>query len=111
MNLNLFDKFAKMVAAIPDKGVLRAIELECRMVEDDLGHKRTLPLAEANSILSFHRFLEAAARGGQVAPTALPINHVTFYRETVERLVEAGQLPSDTRERFDAAFSPALQKS
>jgi hypothetical protein len=110
MYLNLFDKFAKMVTEIPDKGVLRAIELECRMVEDDLGHKRTLPLAEANSILSFHRFLKAAAGGAEVPPTTLPMNHWTFYKETVERLVEAGELPSDAQERFAAAFSVALQK-
>ena len=111
MNLNLFNKFEKMIAGIPDKGVLRAVELECNMVEDDLGHKRTLPLADANSILSFQRFLKAAASGARVPTTALPMNHVTFYRETVDRLVDAGQLPSDAKERFEAAFSVALQKS
>lgn len=111
MDIDFFDKFARMIDGIPAKGVPRAVERQCQMVEDDLAHKRTLPLKEADSILSFHRFLKAVAGGAQVSSTALPANHIVFYRETVERLVEAGELPSSAEERFDAAFSVALQKS
>jgi hypothetical protein len=77
---------------------------------DDLIHGRTLPEGEANSILSFCRFLKAVRSGTEISPVSLPMTDTAFYRKTTERLVAAGRLPSDAREQFDLAFSrPALR--
>ena len=108
MDPKLFDGFAKMLDKVPEHAVIRTAQAERRMLEDDLAHKRTLPLEEANSILTFCNFLDATLQGSQATFSALPPNHVPFYRQTVERLVEAGELPAGTLERFDANFSRIL---
>lgn len=94
-----------MLETLPAKVVLKAVELERQMIKADLEHKRTLPIKEAQSILIFCFFLTSAASGTQIPPIGLPIQHVTFYRKTVDRLVAAGELPFHAREQFDATFS------
>ena len=110
MSTHLFESFSQMIGEMPAKGVLTAVELQHRMLTDDLARKRTLPLEEAHSVLSFCRFLEAARAGGQIARTVLPAVDTEFYRKTTERLVEAGELPREAKERFDTAFSVARLK-
>ena len=107
MSSHLFESFSQMIGEMPAKGVITAVELQHRMLADDLARKRTLPLEEAHSVLSFCRFLAAAKAGDQIPRTVLPAVDTDFYRKTTERLVEAGELPREARERFDTAFSVA----
>ena len=100
-----------MIESIPDKGVLRAVELERWMIQDDLANKRTVPIHDATSILDFCHFLTAAKLGGEIHPSVLPMEHVPFYRETVGRLMKAGELPAYAIEHFDATFSDAFLTS
>ena len=110
MSTHLFESFSQMIGEMPAKGIITAVELEHRMLTDDLARKRTLPYEEAHSVLSFCRFLEAAKTGGQIPHTVLPAVDTEFYRKTTERLVAAGELPLDANERFDATFSVARLK-
>jgi hypothetical protein len=102
---HLFEPFSKMIASLPPRGVLKAIELEHWMIEADLAHERSMSVRDTSSILSFSRFLLAVKFGMNISPSVLPAEHVPFYRDTVERLIVAGELPANARERFDAAFS------
>jgi len=108
MNNNLFESFSKKIEAIPADGIIPAVELERRILADDLAHSRTVAIKEVRSILSFCRFIEAAQSGITLSPTVLPATETAFYRRTMERLVEAGELPFGAKEKFDATFSPPL---
>lgn len=101
----LFDCFAEMLAAIPAPSIKRVLARESCMLSVDLVRQRPLPSADAGSILIFARFVAAGgteARG--LAPVELPPQHTAFYRQTVERLIEAGQLEPSARAQFGKIF-------
>ena len=111
MSYDLFVAFSRTIEGIPAEAVLRAVELERWMIQDDLAHKRTMPIFDALSILGFCHFLKAIKLGMEIHPSALPVEHVPFYGKTVGRLVEAGELPLSAREQFDTAFSDGFLTS
>jgi hypothetical protein len=111
MSVQLFESFSGMIDKIPAKGVFMAIELQRQMVQNDLAEKRTLPLKDAHSILAFCHFLNNAISGIHSVSSALPLQHISFYRKTIERLIAAGQLPFEAKELFDETFSPAFLKA
>ena len=105
MNSRLFSSFSKMIEDIPPNGIMRAARLQRRMVEDDLAQKRAMSMGEAHSVLNFCRFLEAAREGVQIASVIIPLDHLTFYRRILVKLVSAGELREESAEQFDATFS------
>ncbi len=105
MDYELFIAFSRTIGLIPAKAVLRAVELERWMIQDDLSCQRDVPLQDAASILSFSHFLKAVKAGEQIHPASLPPEHIPFYHDTVERLVEAHELPANSTEQFDHAFA------
>ena len=100
-----------MIDSVPAKGVLRAVELEGQMVQNDLALKRTLPRGDECSILAFYNFLKSAAGGVDVAPSTLPIQHIVFYKKTLERLIAAGELPFEAKEQFHETFFSGFVKA
>ena len=105
----LFEKFADMIEKLPAKAVPRAVLLERQMLENDLAQKRTLPLAEVRSIVAFCSFVENATDAIHAPKISVPIQHLGFYRTTVKRLVENGELPYETGAYFENAFSALLK--
>src|SRR5205814_7573029 len=103
--MSLYNTFAVMIEQMPAAVIPKALDLERRMLEADLEQKRTLPMEEVDSILAFCRFVEVARRTGKFMPRVLPPDHVTFYRKTTARLINAKQLPAVVAEQFEAAFS------
>ncbi len=103
----LFDSFADMIEAIPARAVLRTLEREGKMVQEDLDMQRPVPRGQAASILDFCHFVEAVTRGMPApAPSAaIPAAQVEFYRKTVARLIAAGELPSHAAPEFDDSFA------
>lgn len=99
-----FELFKDMIGCIPAKGVLRAIELEQWMIKDDLANQRETPLEDTVSLLCFCRFLQKSKAGESIHSGDLPEEHLSFYRATVERLVDAGELPYTAVEQFNEAF-------
>jgi hypothetical protein len=111
VSILLFESFSGMIDKIPAKGVLTTVEFQRQMLLNDLSEKRTLPFAAVHSILTFCDFLKNATRGLHTISSALPIQHIAFYRKTVARLIETGELPFEATELFDETFSPAFFKS
>jgi hypothetical protein len=107
----MFNSFSRLVDEMPEQGIFGVLELERRMIGNDLAEKRTLPVRESRSILSFCQFVAAARHGSQISPVALPVKHVAFYRKTVRRLIEAELLPFEAVEHFDSIFSQDLYQS
>jgi len=108
MNWGLFESFCEMLESIPTKAVLRAVEAERKMVEDDLEHKRTERDPYVISVLSFCNFLTLAVCGVHASMAALPVEHRMFYGKVVQRLVDAGELPSESTEHFNSGFALLL---
>jgi len=111
MNSHLFESFSKMIDKLPAQGVISAAERECQLLENDLATNRPVPKQEAHSILSFCRFLSVAKSGLKVPRTILAPGHTAFYRKTLDRLIEAGELPESAEEQFDEVFTTPLLKS
>jgi hypothetical protein len=104
MSTRRFELFKEMVSSVPVKCVLRAIELEERMIKDDLAYQRDSLLEDVTSILGFSRFLHAAKSHDFCSHWALPGEHVMFYQETVRRLIAAAELPYTALEQFSDVF-------
>lgn len=101
----VFGVFSKVISGLPIQAVLRTIDLECNMLENDQKHHPWLVDRDASSIISFRRFLKTITLGktlGHFNP--LPPDHLEFYRETIVRLVKANELPSSAMEEFEHAF-------
>lgn len=111
MNLQLFESFCEMLESIPSKAVLRALDAERKMVEDDLEKKRTEPDEYVTSILSFCNFLIRTVTGGYMSLPVLPVEHCAFYRKIVHRLVDAGELPAEMETQFDRIFFRSLSRA
>ena len=105
MDYELFMSFSRIIGLIPAKTVLRAVELERWMIQDHLTSPQAEHRHDAVSILSFWYFLRSVRFGEEMHPASPPPEHLPFYRETVERLVEARELPANATEQFDYAFA------
>jgi hypothetical protein len=84
------------------------VEAERRMVVNDLEHKRTERNPEVISVLSFCNFLTSADCGMNNSMALLPAEHRAFYGKVVQRLVDAGELPSESTIQFNRCFAPAF---
>jgi hypothetical protein len=100
-----FDLFANMLDHVPVKAILAAIKLEHWMIEDDMLYKRVPETKDVNSILYFCQFIIAVIEGETILPRRSLARHVAFYREIVLRLIKTGQLPDESIEQFDHAYS------
>lgn len=104
MKTRVFESFAEMIDGVPAKGILKAAELERQMLKNDLLYKRVLD-KDVASIFSFCEFIKAVVDKDNMLTFDLPKTHTAFYRKTVMRLIEAGELPVVAQEQFDRTFS------
>lgn len=101
----IFGAFSKMISSMPVQAVLKTLDLECKMLEDDLEHHCLTGDEDTFSILCFSQFVQKVKAGEVMRRLkSLPFDHLEFYRETVVRLVNANQLPSSAMEQFERAF-------
>ena len=105
---HLFESFARMIDSLPAEGILKAIKLEHLMLEKDLLYKRVAETEDVDSILFFCQFINAASGEDNMLRVELPAAHVAFYRKTVGRLIEAGELRAEVMKKFDLTFSSGL---
>jgi hypothetical protein len=110
MSHRLFELFAKMVAGLPVRAILKVLDLECLMLEADaVNHRLAFP-EDAHSILCFQQFVQTARTGRAMRYLKLlPPDQIEFFKETTVRLVLADELPPSALAQFDHAFiRPAL---
>ena len=111
MNCGLFETFCEMLESIPIKAIVRAVDAERKMVQEDLEKRRTVPDLYVDSILDFCNFLTSAVAGIHVTLPVFPVEHCAFYRKIVQRLVDAGELPAELVDKFERIFSRALSRA
>ncbi|HTV38998.1 MAG TPA: hypothetical protein VMF08_00370 [Candidatus Sulfotelmatobacter sp.] len=105
MQVRVFEVFARMISNLPAQCVLKALDIECQMLKNDVENNR-LPLPEdAFSLFYFREFLQAAKQGRTTACSGpVPPDHIEFFKETIVRLVQANELPRNAMEQFDRVF-------
>jgi hypothetical protein len=101
----LFETFCETIEELPVQAILKASELECKMLENDLACQRLSANEELLSVLTFCRFLKASPVGKRFLKATLPLRDTARYRQIVERLVQAEELPHEAKEQFDRNFS------
>ena len=95
-----------MISNIPTLAIVKALDGECKMLEDDLAHYRLKMTADTFSILGFREFVQMAKLGVFLhCSMRLPPEHLEFFRETVIRLIQAGELPPSAMNEFDQVFA------
>ena len=106
MFLLVFDSFAETIKNLPAKAIIKALELESKMLEYDGENYRLYLPEEAYSIFCFRRFVQHV-RLGKIMSRCMPLpaDHVAFYRKTVGRLIEGNELPQSALKQFDNVFS------
>lgn len=110
MELMVFATFARTISNLPAKAILKALDLESKMLEFAAENYRVYLPEDAYSIFCFRQFVQAAKLGKTTTRCMpLPQDHLKFYQETVTRLIEANELPQSAREQFDNVFSISHQ--
>jgi hypothetical protein len=105
---NIFELFTKWIADVPACAIMNALDLECRMLQGDLGSHHLPLMEDALSILRFGQFVRAVKAGGEICSMALPRDHLEFYKNTLVRLIQVNELPTSAANRFDQAFTIAV---
>ncbi|HTV39787.1 MAG TPA: hypothetical protein VMF08_04375 [Candidatus Sulfotelmatobacter sp.] len=109
MAVQRFETFAKTISRLPSECVLKALDMECKMLETDNEHRRLDAIDDALSIFSFRQFLRMAREGQAMqCVRRLPPDHIEFYKETIVRLVHAGEIPKMAMDQFDYTFVSAV---
>ena len=105
MAVQRFETFAKAISRMPSECVLKALDSECKMLELDHENHRLDEFDDALSIFSFRQFLRMAREGQAMqCVKRLPLDHIEFYKETIVRLVHAGEIPQMAMNQFDYTF-------
>jgi hypothetical protein len=113
MKSNLFDSFAHTVENLPAKAIIPTLKRIGRMLEEDMVFQRQVPFDEATSILSFCKFVNGVRSGnpGGHMQQLVPQKHFEVYLQTMNRLIDAQELPSCARLEMDRQQEHALKKA
>jgi hypothetical protein len=88
---------------LPAKKILKTIETERQMLKDDLLQRR-VEEKDLATISSFCEFVKAASIGEIITTIELPPNYRMNCMKIILRLIEAGELPISSQERFNLTF-------
>jgi hypothetical protein len=104
--MGIFRIFSKTIDSLPAQAIIRGLDAECHMLQDDLKRYGRKLTDDALSILSFGEYVHMVQAGNVTrCSRCLPPDHIEFYKETIVRLIQAGELPVLAMEEFDFAFS------
>lgn len=109
MQFESFDLFAERIVTVPAKAILKDLDLNCKLLEEDLSLYRSAFRTDEYSVLCFRQFVRTAKSGnGNYPRQCLPPDHLELFKHTVIRLVYAGELPPAAIDQFDGAFVAAV---
>lgn len=106
MELMVFSIFARTISNLPAKAILKALDLESKILQFAADNYRVYLPEEAYSIFCFRQFVRAAKLGKTMTRCMpLPQDHLKFYKEIVIRLIDANELPQSAMAQFENTFS------
>jgi len=96
----LFRFFSDIIDGVAPAGVIRAVDLQCRILEDDVMAARSKLTDEAWSILGFRLFIWGLKTGRPVRGIlSFPMEHIDFYKRPLQRLQQFLDLDGWRRRR------------
>lgn len=105
MDVQIFNIFSRVIRGLPASAILRALNAECDMLQNDIERYCFNLTEDVLSILCFKGFVQMAKADSVMRCSLhMPPEHVEFYKETVTRLIQAGELAPSAAEEFDFAF-------
>jgi len=106
MRLSLLNHLADTLENLPARAILKTLELESRMLKDDLLHDRPVSVDEAQSVVDFYDFIRSIKEGSpdKKLISASPTHHQAFFRKTIERLIAAQELPLAALSQFEESI-------
>ncbi len=85
--------------------ILPTLDAECKMLQDDIEHYRGNLSEDVLSIFCFRGFVQMLKADNVMrCSLQMPPDHVEFYKETIIRLVQAGEFEPSAMDQFDYAF-------
>jgi hypothetical protein len=103
--MQIFSIFSRVIRDLPVPAILPTLNAECNMLQDDIEHYRSNMSEDVLSILCFGGFVRMLkAHNVMRCSLQVPPDHVEFYKETIIRLIQAGELTSSAMDQFDYAF-------
>jgi hypothetical protein len=104
-DMQVFRIFSNVIRNLPAPAILRALDAECHMLEDDVERYRFNLTEDILSILCFRGFVTMAKTDTVMRCSLhMPPEHIEFYKETINRLIQTGDLRPSAMEQFDFAF-------
>src|SRR5581483_11179531 len=95
---------------MPLPALVEFAEKQREMIEEEFASRETALSEEDFPIINFCHFVEAMAKGAAMPSCVVPYEHERFYRQIIQRLVDAKELPAYAVRQFDAAFSPVFSE-
>jgi hypothetical protein len=103
--MQIFSIFSKVIKDLPVPAILPTLSAECKMLQDDIEHYRSNLTEDVLSILCFGGFVKMLKADNVMrCSLQVPTDHVEFYKETIARLVQAGELSPSAMDQFEYAF-------
>jgi hypothetical protein len=104
-DMQIFYIFSRVIRGLPGSAIVRALDAECEMLEEDVEHYRAHLTEDILSILCFRGFVRMAKADSVMhCCLRMPPDHLEFYKETIARLIQEGELPPSAKDQFDDAF-------
>jgi hypothetical protein len=104
--VQIFRIFSKVIRNLPASAILLALDAECKMLEEDVKHYRLNLTEDTLSIFYFRGFVQMVKAGNVMRYSLrMPPGHIEFYKKTILRLIQAGELRSSAVDQFDFTFN------
>ena len=103
--MQIFRIFSNVIRTLPAPAIVLALDAECKMLEEDVEHYRSDLTEDTLSILCFRGFVQMVKAGDVMrCSLRMPPDHIEFYKETLLRLIQAGELLPSAMDQFDFVF-------
>jgi hypothetical protein len=108
--MQIFRIFSNVIRNLPTQAILPALDAECKMLENDIEHYRFHLTEDALSILCFRGFVQMVKAGSVMrCSLCMPPEHIEFYKQTIIRLIQSGEMSPSVMNHFDFAFNLKTQ--
>lgn len=103
--MGYFQVFSRTISRLPAQAVLKTLDAECEAIRVELENGRNHATPDELSVLCFREYVRLVKRKAVVpCSKILPPDHLEFFKETIVRLIQEGELPASAMEEFDFAF-------
>ena len=107
-----FLRIERSLEQLPPSAVIKTLDLQCRMLAEDVQRGRPAPASEVASIQGFYHFIVSVNRDQSqpVKPWPVRLEHLKCFLNLLERLIRAGELPPEAMTQFCRLYPRACEE-